>query len=43
MMHLLLQHFMRRVVIHPPMGLRACILLAAVLVYGTTGFLQSRL
>ena len=39
MMQLLLQHFMRRVVINPSMGLRACILLAAVLVYGTTGFL----
>lgn len=43
MMQLLLQRFMRRVVFNPAMGLRACILLAAVLLYGTTGFLYFEL
>ena len=39
MMQLLLQRFMRQVLLHPSMGLRALVLLAAVLLYGTTGFL----
>ena len=43
MMQLLLQRFMRQVLIHPPMILRAAILLLAVLVYGSTGFLYFEL
>lgn len=43
MMQLLLQRFLRDVVVQPPMALRACILLAAVLTYGTTGFLYFEL
>lgn len=39
MMQVLLQRFMRQVLVHPSMGLRALLLLAAVLAYGTTGFL----
>lgn len=43
MMQVLLQRFLRDVVVQPPMALRACILLAAVLAYGTTGFLYFEL
>lgn len=43
MMQVLLQRFMRGVVLQPSMGLRACLLLAAVLTYGTTGFLYFEL
>lgn len=39
MMQVLLQRFLRDVVLHPSMALRALLLLAAVLAYGTTGFL----
>jgi voltage-gated potassium channel len=39
MMQILLQRFWRHVVVHPAMGLRAGVLLAAVLLYGSTGFL----
>jgi voltage-gated potassium channel len=43
MMQVLLQRFMRDVIVNPSMALRACLLLAAVLVYGTTGFLYFEL
>lgn len=43
MMQLLLQRFLRDVITQPPMGLRAVLLLAAVLAYGTTGFLYFEL
>ncbi|MFO1327762.1 MAG: potassium channel family protein [Rubrivivax sp.] len=42
-MQLLLQRFLRGVVLQPSMALRACLLLAAVLAYGTTGFLYFEL
>ncbi len=43
MMQVLLQRFMRDVIVNPSMALRACLLLAAVLVYGTSGFLYFEL
>ena len=43
MMQLLLQRFMQNVIVNPPMLLRAGILLAAILLYGTTGFLYFEL
>ena len=43
MMQMLLRRFMQNIVIHPPMMVRAGILLAAILLYGTTGFLYFEL
>lgn len=43
MMQLLLQRFFRFAVINPSMQLRALVLLAAILLYGTTGFLYFEL
>lgn len=43
MMQQLLARFLRNVVVHPPMLLRGTILLAAILLYGTTGFLYFEL
>lgn len=43
MMQQLLVRFMRHVIVHPPMLLRGVILLAAILIYGTTGFLYFEL
>lgn len=39
MMQMLLQRYLRSLVFNPSMGVRAVLLLAAVLLYGTTGFL----
>jgi voltage-gated potassium channel len=39
MMQILIQRFMRDVLRQPSMGLRACLLLAAVLLYGSSGYL----
>lgn len=43
MMHVLLRMFRRHVVVNPSMQLRALVLLAAVLAYGTSGFLYFEL
>lgn len=43
MMQLLIARFMRHVIINPPMLLRGAILLAAILLYGTTGYLYFEL
>ena len=43
MMQVLLQRYLRTLVVNPSMGLRAVLLLAAVLLYGTTGFLYFEL
>jgi voltage-gated potassium channel len=43
MMQQLIARFMRQVFVHPPVMLRGCILLAAILLYGTTGFLYFEL
>ncbi len=43
MMQVLLQRFMRHVLVHPSMPMRAALLLAAILAYGTTGFLYFEL
>lgn len=43
MMQVLLRRFLRDVVVNPSMGLRAVLLLVAVLAYGTTGFLYFEL
>lgn len=43
MMQVLLRLFQRNLVVNPPMQLRAVVLLAAILAYGTTGFLYFEL
>lgn len=43
MMQVLLQRYLRDLIVNPSMGLRACLLLVAVLIYGTTGFLYFEL